>query len=307
MLRASCWCAAPRRRGPRGQRVGGAADRLGCGVLLEADLHERAHPPADAIEEHPPLVTPDQAIPEPDHEVRDVRVAGDRVHAELDLARGEPLPHLPGHLTHLDVTLERAVVPPPHVRLAAADLERALVDVAHADADIQRYQPERPEPEQHVAPLQRHGGVVVGPDDRRISELVASHQPARDLPAAPLGGHPGRLGRERLAQVGDLPSAGRAGAGECGEVEVEVSGSELGQPPPDPRWPQQLLIGHRRRPPAAACRDPRRRSFVRPTTRRPPRGTRSTCAPGPPWPFAGGGRAGWTRRHRCEPTTRSRT
>ena len=149
--------------------------------------------------------------------------------AELNLPVPEPLPHLPAHLPHLDMSGERPVVPAPHVRAPSVERSRLLVHVADADADEQVQEAERPELQQHVSPLEGELRVIVGAHDREVGEFVAAHQPPGDLPASTLDGRSGCLVRQTLAHVGHLPAADPGDVAERREVEVERLPVERGE------------------------------------------------------------------------------
>ena len=90
----------------------------------------------------------------------------------------------------------------------AVELPELVVDVDHADADVDGDQSERAQLQHHVAALQRSVALIVGAHQRRVGEFVAGDQPFGGLPAALGDRFAGRLGREPLAAVVDVPAGG---------------------------------------------------------------------------------------------------
>ena len=71
--------------------------------------------------------------PEPNDRVRNAGRRGRRRERGIHLAIVEPLPHLPVHLTDLDVSVECPIIPAPDPGAAAADLSGPLEDLANPD------------------------------------------------------------------------------------------------------------------------------------------------------------------------------
>ena len=231
MFDASASCAAS---ASRDQSSGGAADHAIAIAVSQRQLGKGAHALLGAAQKGLALAAAQQMEAEPDDRVGNPGGAGDGVDPELDPAIVEPLPHLPVHLAHLHMPVERPVVPTPDSDAPAADLSRPLEDLADPNPYKHVREAKSLELEQHVALLEWDRGIVVGAYDRGIGELISAHESPGDLPAALLDRHPGRFGGQRLAQLGDRPAAARRGTRERGEIEVQRLSRKLGQPALNP-------------------------------------------------------------------------
>src|SRR5680860_177936 len=171
----------------------------------QLSAHEGDHPPAGAVDEDL-LHAPAEYPPAQAHDrVGDDAGAHEAADAELDLAGVEPLPHLVIHLAGLEVALQGLVVPTPDAHLPAMHLPLLVDHPADSNAHVEA-QAEEAAHQQHVAVLQRRLGVVDRAHQPRVRELVAADELLGDLPAAAGDRWPGRLVRQRLAVVVDVPA-----------------------------------------------------------------------------------------------------
>src|SRR6185312_5237878 len=212
----------------------------------EGELGKGAHALLGALQESLALAAAQQMEAEADDRIGNPGGARDGMNAELHAAVIQPLPHLPVHLSHLHVSVERSVIPSPDARGPTAELLRALEHLADPDPYEDIRDAKSLELEQHVTLLEWDGGVVVGPHNRGVGELIAAHQSAGDLPAPLLDRHSRRFSRQRLAQLGDRPATARRGARERGEVEVERLSRKLGQTALNPGRAGQRRATHDR-------------------------------------------------------------
>jgi len=165
------------------------------------------------------------------------------VDAKLDCAVVEPLPHRVVHLAALDVAGQGAVAPAPDAHPAPVDGLHLVGDGADATAEEH---PQRPEAhlQEHVAPRELAGRVVDGMHHRGVREGIVAHEPPGDLEAASRHGVAGRLGRQCLSVVVDVPAPARIGVAQLGGIEVQRPLAQRRQRAPGARRRRQALIEH---------------------------------------------------------------
>src|SRR5689334_7508841 len=100
---------------PRRELLRRPVQRLAA-TLAEGGLCQAPHACECHVQECELLAPAEEPEAEADERTPIARPLRVRVDAELHVARVEPLPHLPVHLAHLEVSLERLIGPAPHAR-----------------------------------------------------------------------------------------------------------------------------------------------------------------------------------------------
>src|SRR3954468_9294297 len=150
------------------------------------------------------LAPAEQCEADPHERVADLRPVRHGGDAELDGARVEPLADLVAHLPALEVAVQRAVAPAPHLD-GAVLLGAALVDdLEDADAEAE-VEAEEPPDEHHVPALERGVLLEDRAHGRALGERVVAHERRRPLERAAGARVAGRLAGERLAAVVVMP------------------------------------------------------------------------------------------------------